>query len=138
MANDKQPTKAEILKRVEIAKEQLEKVPAATVRGSLSGFVEFVREQGIVGLAVGFVLGTQVKSLVDQVVASFINPLLGLMLPGRGSLTEKTFALTWFGKTQAFGWGAFVFQLITFLMVAFIIYIVLRKLKLDHLDKKKP
>lgn len=133
--SDENPTKAEILKRVEVAKEQLDRIPV--VKGSLKGFMDFVREQGVVGLAVGFVLGTQVKSLVDQLVASFINPLLGLILPGKGSLAEKTFSLSWFGKTADFVWGAFVFQLITFMIVAFIIYVVVKKLKFDHLDKKK-
>jgi large conductance mechanosensitive channel protein len=135
--SSEQPSKAEILKRVEVAKEQLEKIPAAKVKGSLKGFVEFVREQGVVGLAVGFVLGTQVKTLVDQIVLSFINPLLGLMLPGKGSLAEQSFSLTWLGKTQQFLWGAFVFQLITFMIVAFIVYYVVKGFKLDRLDKKK-
>lgn len=137
MAEAKFQTKEEVLKRVEAAKEQLEKIPAPKVKHHFSGFTTFVREQGVVGLAIGFVLGVQVKALVDQVVASFVNPMLGLVLPGKGSLAEKTFSLTMRGQTQNFGWGAFVFQLITFLMVAFIIYFVFKGLKLDRLDKKK-
>ncbi len=135
--SEKEPTKAEVLKRVELAKEQLEKIPAIRVKGQFQGFLNFVREQGVVGLAVGFVLGSQVKVLVDQLVASFINPLLGLLLPGTGSLSEKTFSLTWFGKTQHFNWGAFVFQLITFMIVAFVVYVIVHRFKLDKLDKKK-
>jgi len=135
--SDQEPTKAEVLKRVELAKEQLEKIPAKRVKKQFQGFSDFVREQGVVGLAVGFVLGTQVKTLVDQLVASFINPLLGLLLPGKGSLAEKSFSVTWFDKTQLFVWGAFAFQLITFLIVAFVVYIVVHSLKLDKLDKKK-
>lgn len=103
----------------------------------LQGFTDFVREQGVVGLAVGLVLGTQVKVLVDQIVASFINPLLGLLLPGKGSLPEKVFHLNLFGKGADFAWGAFASQLISFIAVAFIIYTVVHRLKLDRLDKKK-
>lgn len=135
--SDKQPTKAEVLKRVEAAKEQLDKIPVRKVRGHLGGFVTFVREQGVIGLAIGLVLGTQVKVLVDQMVASFINPLVGLLLPGKGSLAEKSFALTLNGKTQDFVWGAFVAQMISFLTVAAVIYFVFKGLKLDRLDKKK-
>lgn len=103
----------------------------------VGGFMDFVREQGVVGLAVGLVLGTQIKALVDQIVASFINPLLGLILPGKGTLAEKTFSLSWGTKTEDFGYGAFLSVLISFLAVAAIIYLVVKGLKLDKLDKKK-
>ena len=112
-------------------------LPVVKVPHWLQGFTDFVREQGVVGLAIGFVLGAQVKTLVDQLVASFINPLLGLILPGGGTLSEKHFSVTWFGKTADFAWGAFVFQLISFVIVAFVVYFIVHRLKLDKLDKKK-
>lgn len=112
-------------------------LPVVNVPAPFQGFVDFVREQGVVGLAVGLVLGTQVKVLVDQIVGSFINPLLGLLLPGKGSLPEKVFHVTFRGKGQDFTWGAFVSQLISFLAVVFIIYLIVHRLKLDRLDKKK-
>jgi large conductance mechanosensitive channel len=130
-------TKAEVLKRVEAAKEELEKIPSPHVKGHLQGFMTFVREQGVVGLAVGLVLGTQVKTLVDQIVVSFINPLLGLVLPGGGNLTDKTFSLSLLGKTARFGYGAFIAVLISFLTVAGVVYFVVKGLKLDRIDKKK-
>lgn len=129
-------TKAEVLKRVELAKEQLDKIPAPKVKEHFSGFFAFVREQGVIGLAIGLVLGTQVKTLVDQMVISFINPLLGLILPGQGSLAEKSFNLTLGSKNAGFLWGAFVAQMISFLAVAAVIYFVFKGLKLDKLDKK--
>jgi large conductance mechanosensitive channel len=108
-------------------------VPSLKAPHWLQGFVDFVREQGVVGLAVGLVLGTQIKTLVDQLVISFVNPLVGLLLPGGGSLQEKAFGI----NDQTFKWGAFVSQLISFLIVAAIIYFVVKGLKLDKLDKKK-
>ncbi len=134
---EQQPTKAEFLKCVELAREQLEKIPPKEVKRQFHGFADFIREQAVLGLAVGFVLGTQVKTLVDQMVASFINPLLGLLLPGKGSLAEKHFMITWSDKAQTFNWGAFVSQLITFLIVALVVYMIVHNLKLDKLDKKK-
>lgn len=135
--SDKEQSKAEVLKRVEAAKEELDKIPTGKVKKHLHGFTDFVRSQGVVGLAIGFVLGVQVKALVDQLVASFINPMLGLILPGGGSLVEKHFALSLNGKTQNFGWGAFLYQLVNFILVAGVIYSVFKGLKLDKLDKKK-
>lgn len=105
----------------------------------LDGFMDFIRQQGVVGLAVGIVIGTQVKMVVDQLVASFINPILGLVLPGKGDLSQKIFTLhisSW-NKTAVFAWGQFVYIMISFLIVAAIIYYIIRGLKLDKLDKKK-
>lgn len=130
-------TKEEVLKRVEAAREQLDQIPAPRVRRHLSGFMDFVREQGVVGLAVGLVLGTQVKTLVDQLVASFINPLLGLLLPGQGTLADKTFSLSISSKTADFTYGLFVMVLISFMTVAAVVYFIVKGLKLDRLDKKK-
>lgn len=137
MTKDKTLTKAEVLKRVEAAKEQLDKIPDGRVKRHISGFMLFVREQGVVGLAVGLVLGTQIKMLVDQIVASFINPFVGLILPGGGTLAEKTFSLTLGNKTADFTYGAFLSTLISFLAVAAVVYFIIKGLKLDKLDKKK-
>lgn len=134
---ERKATKAEVLKRVELAREQLDRIPAPKVKGHFGGFITFVREQGVVGLAIGLVIGTQVKTLVDQLVASFINPLLGLLLPGKGGLVDKTFHLSIGEKGANFLWGAFVSQLISFLTVAAVIYFAFKALKLDKLDKKK-
>jgi large-conductance mechanosensitive channel len=137
VARIKQPTKEEVLKRVEAAKEQLDKIPAKRVKGHFGGFVTFVREQGVIGLAIGLVLGTQVKTLVDQLLISFVNPLLGLLLPGGGNLVDKTYYMRLGAKGQDFLWGAFVAQLLSFLTVAAVIYFVFKGLRLDKLDKKK-
>jgi large conductance mechanosensitive channel len=137
MAKEKQLTKTEILKKVEEVKEDLDKIPTDKVKKHFGGFATFMREQGVVGLAIGFVMGVQVKALVDQFVFSFVNPILGLILPGGGTLVEKSFSLTLNSKTQKFTWGLFVYQLITFVIVAAIIYFAFRLLKLDKLDKKK-
>lgn len=137
MSKDKELTKAEVLRRVEAAKEELDKIPGGRVRRHVSGFMLFVREQGVVGLAVGLVLGTQVKILVDQLVASFINPIVGLILPGKGTLVEKTFSLSLGEKTADFTYGAFLSVLISFLAVAAVVYFIVKGLRLDKLDKKK-
>ncbi len=123
--------------RVVSTKEVVVALPVVHVPKPFQGFINFVREQGVVGLAVGLVLGTQVKSLVDQLVASFVNPLVGLLLPGSGSLEQKVFHLSFNGKTAVFAYGAFVNVVISFLVVAAIVYFAVKGLKLDRLDKKK-
>lgn len=135
MSKSNPSNKAEVLKRVELAREQLDKIPAPNVRSHFSGFFSFVREQGVVGLAIGLVIGTQVKTLADQMVISFVNPLVGLLLPGKGGLAEKSFNLSIGSKDANFLWGAFAAQVISFLTIAAVIYYVFKGLKLDKLDK---
>lgn len=115
----------------------INRVVAARETRPLGGFMDFVREQGVVGLAIGLAIGTQAKTLVDQIVASFINPIVGLLLPGKGNLTEKFFSLTFNGKTEPFKYGALLSVMISFLAVCAVIYYVVKGLKLDKLDKKK-
>lgn len=102
-----------------------------------TGFVDFLREQSVVGLAIGLVIGAQVKSLADSLIASFINPLIGLLLPGTGALDKKHFALTLHHKTAVFNWGTFTVTLLSFLTTAAVVYFVFKSLKLDRLTKKK-
>jgi large conductance mechanosensitive channel len=123
--------------RAEARLVRLKQSQESLVTKQVSGFVDFLREQSVVGLAIGLVLGTQAKALVDQLVLSFLNPLTGLLLPGEGTLKQKTFDFTFNGKTAQFGWGAFVSSFLTFVLVAAIVYYVFRGLRLDKLDKKK-
>jgi large conductance mechanosensitive channel len=125
------------IKRLERKVDRLKALDKVGVHKKFSGFVNFLREQSVVGLAIGLVLGTQAKALVDQLIASFVNPLVGLLLPGQGTLKDKFFILHWNGKSAAFGWGAFVISLLTFVIVAAVVYFVFKGLKLDRLDKKK-
>lgn len=100
------------------------------------GFMNFIRQQGVVGLAIGLVLGTQIKVLVDQFLASFVNPILGIVLPGKGDLTQKQFALHAWGERAEFAWGQFMYVLMSFIIVALIIYYIVKGLRLDKLHKK--
>ncbi|HZL08059.1 MAG TPA: MscL family protein [Candidatus Dormibacteraeota bacterium] len=101
----------------------------------VSGFVDFLREHAVVGLAIGFVIGTQVQSLVKQLVSSFIDPLFKLLL-GQ-ALSQRTFTLDWHGRSANFGWGGFVYALLDFLFVLATIYVVVKFLNLDELGKPK-
>lgn len=131
---EKSASKAETIEK---KAEKLVAINRQGVHKQIHGFVDFLREQSVVGLAIGLVLGTQAKALVDQLIASFINPLVGLLLPGQGTLKDKVFTLHIAHKTGTFGWGAFVVSILTFLVVAAVVYFVFKGLKLDKLDKKK-
>jgi large-conductance mechanosensitive channel len=103
----------------------------------LKGFADFIRGQGVVGLAIGFVLGAQAKVLVDSITLSFINPLLGLILPGQGDLVSKKLTVTVGEKSAIFTYGAFLNVFISFVAVLVILFLIFKYLKLDRLEKDK-
>ena len=109
--------------------------PDELMREHVGGFVNFIREHAVVGLAIGFVIGTQVQTVVKQLIASFIDPLTKLFIGN--TLSEAAVTVHWRGRDAAFGWGAFVYALIDFLVIIGVIYIVVKVLKLDKLDKPK-
>lgn len=104
----------------------------------LQGFVDFVREQGVVGLAVGLVLGVASKSVVDSLVANIFNPLIGVATGGE-SLAHKAVCIqSNAGVCSAkLGYGQVISDMLSFVIVAAIVYFVVKGLKLDKLDKKK-
>lgn len=99
----------------------------------MRGFIEFVKNQGVIGLAVGFILSTQISNLVNAIVMDLINPLLGIFIGTEGNLDKAYFAI---GKAH-FMWGHLLNAIINFLILAFLIYLIIRVLRLEeHLKKQ--
>jgi len=131
MAQAKKP-----IKRVVRAEEGIVvTLPPVKAPGWLQGFVDFIREQGVVGLAVGLILGIASKGVVDSLVANIFNPVIGLVTGG-GNLANKAVCLN-DSCSSKLGYGQVISDLLSFIIVAAIIYFVVKGLKLDKLDKKK-
>lgn len=99
----------------------------------MKGFLEFIREQGVVGLAVGFILGGSISKVVSAIVTDLINPILGLALGSTQGLQKAAFSI---GKTKIL-YGHFLSVTIDFLIIAAVVYFVVKGLKLDKIDRKK-
>jgi large conductance mechanosensitive channel len=105
----------------------------------LGGFIEFIRTQGVVGLAVGLVLGTAVAALVKSLVENVVMPPIGLILGSSDGLKGLSVNLgkTGAGKDAVWHYGVFLNDFINFLVIALVIYLVVHLLGFDRLDKKK-
>lgn len=100
---------------------------------SMKGFLQFVREQGVVGLAVGFILGGAVSKVVSALVTDLVNPLLGLALGSTKGLKEAS----WTVGGSMILYGDFLSVLIDFIVIALVVYVGVKLIGLDRLDKKK-
>lgn len=124
-------------------KEAAEKAKAAAakstdhVKGHVGGFVEFIRTQGVIGLAVGLAIGTAAGDTVRKIVEGFINPVVQFIVGSGDRLAAATWHVELFGRQADFAWGAALSSIITLGATALVIYWIIHILKLDKLDKKK-
>ena len=123
-------------------KSKYKKAPIAIIHAGgsqVKDFFDFIRTQGVVGLAVGLVLGGSVSVLVKSLVDNVVMPPIGLLV---GS-AEGIKGLSWtIGKTASgshvvLHYGIFLNDFINFVVIALVIYLIIRLLKVDQFDKKK-
>ncbi len=98
----------------------------------MKSFIDFVKEQGVVGLAVGFILGGAVAKMVTALVTDLLNPLIGLLMGGLN--LKNAYVMAGAAKLM---WGDFISVAIDFLVVAIVVYYGVKLLKLDKLDRAK-
>lgn len=103
------------------------------MRKHATGFIEFIREQGVVGLAIGFILGAAVAKVVSALVSDIINPLIGILLGSTAGLKEASITVA--GAKLMI--GDFISVLIDFAIIAGVVYMLVKILRLDRLDRKK-
>jgi len=103
------------------------------LKNQFSGFIDFIRTQGVVGFAVAFILGGAVSALVTSLVINLVNPILGVALGSAKDLAANS--LNFFGAHIMY--GKFLNDFINFLVIALVVYFGVKKLGLDKLDKPK-
>lgn len=104
----------------------------------VNGFVGFIREQGVVGLAIGFIIGAAAATVVKSLVDNVLMPPIGVLLGSADGLKGLQVSLgTHHGKEAILHYGQFLNDLVNFLILALCIYLVIHVLRLDRLDKKK-
>ncbi|MEI8096622.1 MAG: MscL family protein [Candidatus Moraniibacteriota bacterium] len=102
-------------------------------REHMSGFMEFIRKQGVVSVAIGFVLAGAVAKMVSALVTDIINPLIGLVLVNAENLKLAKFAI---GNVNIL-WGDFVSTMIDFVIIALVVYFSVKLLGVEMPEKKK-
>jgi large-conductance mechanosensitive channel len=117
--------------------EQKERVTVVVAQelNPVGGFVNFLREHAVVGLAVGFAIATQAQELIKSLIKNFINPLYGVLLNTQ-NLDKQTSIFSFHGRQQELHWGAVIAALLNFIFVLAAIYAIIKIFKLDKLDKK--
>ena len=111
--------------------EELKKL-AGKGKGLIGEFKEFIMRGNVMDMAVGVIIGAAFKDIVDALTADFINPLID----GIGG-TEVAGKIAIYGG-QYLNWGDFLTAVINFLIMAFVLFLMLKFVnKLMTVGKKK-
>lgn len=112
------------------------KVAAAGAASKMGGFLTFIREKGVIGLAIGLAIGTAATGVVNQIVGAVITPTIVLLI-GADGLKSLNTTVEFAGRSATYAFGDLLDALLKFIAIAALIYFVVLGLKLDRLDKKK-
>ena len=105
----------------------------------LKEFKEFISKGNVVDLAIGVIIGAAFGKIVSSLVNDIMMPIIGLIL---GKINFKTLSLVLKpaeGDTEALtlNYGMFIQNIVDFLIIAFVLFIILKIiLKLKREDKK--
>ena len=112
---------SETLRELKKIRELLEPKPTPPPpKGMWAEFVDFLSKYKVMGLAVAFILGLYLGTLVQALVADFIMPTIELIFPG--VKWEEYMA-------GPFRVGHFIGALITFLIICLIIFLIVKLVK---------
>ena len=95
-------------------------------------FMEFLKEYKVIGLAIAFIIGAAANTLVKSLVDNVVMPLITPFIPG-GTWQTATFEL----GPVVISWGAFLGDVIYFVIIAWGVFLVAKKVfKEDKVAKK--
>ena len=124
MVNDEEML--EELKKIRTLLEPKPAPPAPPApKGMWAEFMDFISKYKVMGLAVAFIIGVYLGAVVLALVKDLIMPLIGLAIPGLGNLATYEIPV----MSQKFGIGDFLVAVITFVIVAFVIFIIVKVTK---------
>lgn len=102
----------------------------------LTEFKDFIAKGNVMDMAVGIIIGAAFTAIVKSMVGDLINPFVGLfmggvdfnnlfvVLSGEGNFASLTEARE--AGASVFAYGAFIMAVINFLIIAFIVFMLVR------------
>lgn len=103
----------------------------------LKEFRDFIAKGNVMDLAVGIIIGAAFTAIVGSLVADLINPIIGLILGGvdfsnmfvvmKGEVPDGVGLATARESGAAiFAYGAFITAVINFLIIAFVVFMLVK------------
>ena len=93
----------------------------------INEFKEFIARGNVIDMAVGVVVGGAFKSIVDSLVADIITPII-TMFTGKADVTELSCSI----GSATLTYGNFLQAIINFLIIAFVVFIMVKCINTLH------
>lgn len=118
-------------------------------KGFISEFKKFITRGNAIDLAVGVIIGGAFQAIVNSIVNDLVSPVISLITKGINFAdkfivladTEETFATAALAAEAGyatFNYGSFITAVINFLIMAFVIFLIVKGInKVSELGKKK-
>jgi len=113
----------EILEELKKIRAAVEPKPAPPPpKGLWAEFMDFIGKAGVLGLAVGFIMGTYIGTVVSALVQDIIMPIPGAFMSGGD--WKKAILTVPVGNGMNFAVGDFIGVIINFLIVAGVVFLI--------------
>ena len=118
-------------------------------KGFFAEFKEFITRGNVIDMAVGVIIGGAFTAIVTALTSGILQPIinwiLGMIFPGKGLEAARTVlgeafytlddegvkVIDW-AKTNYIDWGAFIGAIINFLLVALILFLIIKAINRVH------
>ena len=121
-------------------------------KGFFGEFKEFITRGNVLDMAVGVIIGGAFTAIVTALTSGILQPvinwILGMIFPGKGLEAARTILgeafytdvevngvivqqVDW-SKTNYIDWGAFIGAVINFLLVALVLFIIIKAINNVH------
>ena len=98
----------------------------------LNEFKEFINRGNVVDMAVGIMIGAAFKAIVDALVNNLISPFIGIIF--QQDFSTLAFEI----NGSVFQYGALIMAIINFLIIAIVLFCIIKLMNtLHNIGKKK-
>ena len=115
----------------------------------LNEFKDFIAKGNVMDLAVGIIIGAAFTAIVSSLVGDLINPVIGLIL---GGVDFSNMYVVMSGEVPAgasletardsgaaiFAYGAFITAVINFMIIAFVVFMLVKAVNAIKSKAEKP
>lgn len=114
----------------------------------LQEFKSFIAKGNVMDMAVGIIIGAAFTAIVKSMVGDLINPIIGLFMGGvdftnlfvvlSGGGPYESLAAARDAGAAVFAYGAFIMAAINFLIIAFVVFMLVRYVNKVKAMAEKP
>ncbi|MEI6352918.1 MAG: MscL family protein [Candidatus Nomurabacteria bacterium] len=95
---------------------------------------KFLKEKGVIGAAVGIIIGYEFQAFVKAVVGDIVSPVISYFFGQNGNIQNMSFTME--NTNITFRYGDLLSETINFIAILIVVYFVFIKSPIKRLDDK--